>query len=46
MRRIDSSAIGHLGYQDQRRLLYVTYRASRGSYMSMSACHGAAATPC
>lgn len=33
MPKIDSSAISHVGYQDQRRLLYVTYRGSGGSYV-------------
>lgn len=33
MPRIDSSAISHVTYQDQRRLLYVTYKGSGGSYV-------------
>jgi len=33
MPKIESSAISHVGYQDQRRLLYVTYRGSGGSYV-------------
>ena len=30
---IQSSAISHVGYQPRRRLLYVTYRGSGGSYV-------------
>lgn len=33
MPKIDSSAISQVGYQDQRRLLYVTYKDSGGSYV-------------
>lgn len=33
MPRIESSAISHVNYQDQRRLLYVTYKGSGGSYV-------------
>ena len=43
MPKIDSSAISHVGYQDQRRLLYVIY-AVQVAAMSMSTCRGAIMT--
>jgi hypothetical protein len=33
MPEIDSSAISRIGYQKPRRLLYVTYKGSGGSYV-------------